>query len=105
MTVYSVLPYDRNESGPQALEQEDQMGRGRIGGDGDEQGAVGPRRPLVGRGDEMQLIMGRASMLISGAGPGGAVVVEGNTGEGRTPVWSCSTQVRAGLRFGHAQHR
>ena len=80
--MYSVLPY---ESDAARLEHMEQMaGTGRrgstTGGSGGHEG--GGERPLVGRDEEMQAVLGRAAGLVSGSGIGGAIVIEGNTGDG-----------------------
>ncbi len=54
---------------------------GRAEGAGGEAAGEGPRRPLVGRDVERPLILAKAAAMGCGTGRGGAIVIEGNTGE------------------------
>ena len=78
--MYSVTPYESDAARLEHMEMMAGSG-GRKGGVGGVEGGGGPERPLVGRDEEMQVVLGRAAGLINGSGAGGAVVIEGNTGE------------------------
>ncbi len=67
-----------------------------VQGRGPGQGGSGaPERPLVGRDTETTFIMHRAANMIAGRATGGAVVIEGNTGEMRCRPLAAQTSVRA----------
>ena len=78
--VYSVTPYESDAARLEHMEMMSGSG-GRKGFVGDVEGGGGPERPLVGRDEEMRVVLGRAAGLVNGSGSGGAVIIEGNTGE------------------------
>ena len=82
--VYSVLPYESDAARLEHMEMMGGTGRvagGHGSGGGPEGGGGGPERPLVGRDEEMQGVLARVAGLVSGSGAGGAIVIEGHTGE------------------------
>ncbi|GAX86001.1 hypothetical protein CEUSTIGMA_g13417.t1 [Chlamydomonas eustigma] len=108
VTVYSVSALDSSLSmvlprialGGSTHSLGPQKGRSENGEPHGDDEVEGPARPLVGRNDEMTLILGKAASMMSGEGIGGAVLIEGNTGMGKTKLLS---EVRVSLDLINAE--
>jgi len=83
--VYRVLPFDNTAGGgaPSTNKLMQQKGNQ---GPGESLHTGPPERPLVGRDAEIGFILQRATNMVSGMATGGAIVIEGNTGMGKTKL-------------------
>lgn len=92
VVVYRVTPYQDTGAGGEPSTSKRAGGEN---GAGDRHaGNAAPERPLMGRDTEMSFVLNRAANMIAGMATGGAIVIEGNTGMGKTKLL---TEVRRSL--------